>query len=118
MAADRLPGRVERAVTDDIAALGDLDGEFHRSMTEVALVLARAVDDSGADGPAAAVNWARELRMTLDKLREDARERGGGDDDGDLGTPVWDQPAAVRHPEVAGAADVGAEGGGGGEAAG
>lgn len=105
------PGRVERAVRADIDSLGKLEGEFCRSMAEMAYVLAKAVDDSGADGPAAAVNWARELRMTLDGLREVARERGGAGEDGDLGTPVWDSAES-------GAADVGAEGGGGGEAAG
>jgi hypothetical protein len=104
-------GRVERAVRADIEALGSLEGEFHRSMAEMAYVLARAVDDSGADGPAAAVNWARELRMTLDRLREVARERGGSGEDGEFGTPDWDAAQS-------GAADVGAAGGGGGASAG
>lgn len=111
IATDLNAGPVETAVRRDVAALGELKGEFARTTVQVAMVLARAVDDSGADGPAAAVNWARELRMTLDQLRRDARERDDGDEDGAISTPVWDAPEP-------GAADAGPEGGGGGEAAG
>lgn len=96
---------MERAVRRDIRDAGSLPAGA-RSLAEIALILARAIDEPGGN-LATKAKLAQELRVTLGQLREVVRDSVG--DSGEAGqphTPVWDAPQP-------GAADVGAAGSGG-----
>lgn len=108
-------GRVEAAVHRDLAALGSAGKS---TLAELALVLARTVDQRGMDeGPSTTVRLISELRVTLNQLREVARDSGDGDEDG-LPAPAWDEPTPVRDPPHPRPADAGPAGGGGRQTAG
>lgn len=96
-------GRLELAVKRDVRAIGKLPDGGH-ALAEIALILARAIDDPAAPLTVKA-KLAQELRVTMGQLREVARDSsdGVGDPAGESGSPVWDGP-------VAGAPDAGAAG--------
>lgn len=95
----RVPGPVEAAVAADIRDLGALAGGVRRSLAQVALFLARAIDARGEDaGPTTTAQLARELRSTLVALT-------WGDDDDDDG---FGAVAAALSPELGYAAESGA----------
>lgn len=118
------PGRVEAAVRAELDVFGGAAAAS--ALAEMALVMARVMDafaGRAIDGTPAEMSALakahQELRVTLGEIRKVAAGDGdGGEDSAGLSTPVWADGAAVRDAEVAGAADVGAEGGGDRPAAG
>lgn len=105
------PGDVEAAVLRDLRAWKLPAAPSRRgALAELALTLARALD---AKPPVTvAAKLAMELRVQLGQLRELASERASAAGaQGNVSTPVW-------HEAEPGAADVGAERGGGGPPAG
>lgn len=79
-------GDVERAVRDDVEALGDLVG-VEPSLTELAYRLASEIDQLPGEDTKLLANLSRELRLTLAQLLEG---RAADDDDdglGDLAAP-------------------------------
>ena len=90
-AARRRIGTVERAVRAEIRDLGKKSAA--RSLGELCLVLAKAVDAQGDDGAGSTTaKLVQELRVTLGQLREVSS--GGGDAEGAfgarMGSPVRD----------------------------
>lgn len=85
------PGPVEAACREEIDALGDLedlaDDGFARTLAQMALQLARAVDDGGGDGGRALPALTRELREVLAELRALDVEEPADDEFGDLASP-------------------------------
>ena len=105
------PGRVESAVHRDLERLGALDVGVRGALSEVALVLARAIDN-GRDEPASTIaKLAQELRVTLASLTEVK-----GDDD-PVEQFVAGLSAAVRDAAQSGAGDARRGRGQGGAAA-
>lgn len=76
-------GPVARALAADINALSALGAPFSATLAQTAMALARSLDD-GPENTTASV--AKELRATLDKLQEGARNDDGLDLSG-LSTP-------------------------------
>ncbi|MFE2243899.1 hypothetical protein ACFXCU_30870 [Streptomyces virginiae] len=79
-------GPVEKAVREDVEALGDLVG-VEPSLTELAHRLAREVDRLPSEDTKLLPQLSRELRQTLGQLLEG---RAADDDDdglGDLASP-------------------------------
>lgn len=79
-------GPVEKAVREDVEALGDLAG-VEPSLTELAYRLATEVDQLANEDTKLLANLSRELRLTLAQLLEG---RAADDDDdglGDLAAP-------------------------------
>lgn len=78
-------GATQQAVQAQVNAMGDLTAP-EKSMAQVALVLAAAVDAAGAD-VRALPNLTKELRLALKQLTDG--HAGGADDEwGDMGDPV------------------------------
>jgi len=103
---------MERAVMRELRLLGQSRAAHRSALAELALFLARTIDDRDGQAPTTTVRLASELRVTLGQLREVARDAdGGGGSAGQLPAPSWDA-------EDAGPADAGVAGGGGGAAAG
>lgn len=103
-------GSHELAVLRELKALKVDTSAGHRdTSTELVLTLARSLDSSPP--LPLVVKLADLLHKQMRQIRELVRERDGGAAERDLSTPVW-------HAAQSGAADVGAEGGGGGAAAG
>ncbi|MET8297408.1 hypothetical protein ABZW02_25620 [Streptomyces sp. NPDC005180] len=79
-------GPVEKAVREDVEALGDLAG-VEPSLTELAYRLAGEIDQLPSEDNKLLANLSRELRQTLAQLLEG---RAADDDDdglGDLAAP-------------------------------
>ncbi|MFJ8163823.1 hypothetical protein ACIRBY_23250 [Streptomyces sp. NPDC096136] len=79
-------GPVEKAVREDVEALGDLVG-VEPSLTELAYRLAAEIDLLPSEDTKLLPNLSRELRLTLAQLLEG---RAADDDDdglGDLAAP-------------------------------
>jgi hypothetical protein len=70
---------VELAVKRDLKALGDLKASGRATLAEMALVLARAIDGRGAEGPTTTAKLVQELRTLMASL---GKADGDGDDDG------------------------------------
>ena len=92
---DAPAGSVELAVISDLESLAVTDGQ--RGLAATAITLARSLD-AGAGMAAAAV--ARELRVTLEAIRE-----GGSGDNDDVAALFRELRASVQHPASAGASD-------------
>ncbi|NUL03590.1 hypothetical protein HRW07_10150 [Streptomyces lunaelactis] len=79
-------GAVERAVRDDVEAMGDLVG-VEPSLSEMAYRLAREIDGGGGEDGKLLPQLNRELRQTLAQLLEGRASDDDDDDLGDLGSP-------------------------------
>lgn len=68
MSADD-PGPLERAVLADLARVRNSDSAIHETLNQVALYLARTIDDRGdTEGPSACARVVQELTKVLDRL--------------------------------------------------
>lgn len=62
------PGKIEASVRDNLARLGSLDTGVRASMSEMALKLARALDQCDSGDIASLSKLNSELRQTLNRL--------------------------------------------------
>lgn len=104
-------GPVETAVRRDLAQIGRLDTGVRATLAQMALKMARAYDGYEGSDLAKLARLNQELRATLTGLRTEVSGDSDVEEAAHLSTPVWDGAQS-------GAADAGAEGVGGGGAAG
>ncbi|MFE3762281.1 hypothetical protein ACFXPI_11010 [Streptomyces sp. NPDC059104] len=81
-----MTGSVEKAVRDDVEALGDLVG-VEPSLTELAYRLASEIDATSTEDVKVLPQLSRELRQTLAQLLEGRAADDNDDGLGDLAAP-------------------------------